>query len=168
MKKVLITGPIASGKSVVRDYLRNKGFSVYDSDSRAKALYDEIPGLKERIEKTLDLPFSQLNVIFFDENRRRILQNIVFPLVLEDMKGWASSLDENVLFFESAIAADDPVFDGFFDEVWVVHAPLQTRASRNEKVLRRDALQQLPAKYTVMIENDGTIDELKKKIDNLL
>ena len=43
MKKaltILITGGIGSGKSVLSRYLESRGVPVYDSDSRAKALYD--------------------------------------------------------------------------------------------------------------------------------
>ncbi len=50
MKKLLITGSIGSGKSEVCRYLRSKAFPVYDCDSRAKALYDENPGLLAAIE----------------------------------------------------------------------------------------------------------------------
>ena len=57
MKTVLITGGIASGKSAVCARLKALGLPVYDCDSRTKALYDEIPGLKARIEKAIGLPF---------------------------------------------------------------------------------------------------------------
>ena len=42
MRKVLITGRIGSGKSEVSKILGALGYSVYDSDSRTKALYADL------------------------------------------------------------------------------------------------------------------------------
>ena len=44
MKTLIISGGIGSGKSVVAAIVRKRGIPVYDCDSRAKALYDEVPG----------------------------------------------------------------------------------------------------------------------------
>ena len=41
MMVVGITGGIGSGKSLISRLLRVRGFAVYDSDTRAKALYNE-------------------------------------------------------------------------------------------------------------------------------
>ena len=64
MKTILVTGGIASGKSEVCRYLASKGLPVYDSDSRTKALYGSVPGLVERIEAAIGVPFAQIGVIF--------------------------------------------------------------------------------------------------------
>ena len=58
MKTVLVTGPIGGGKSSVCRHLAEAGYPVYDCDSRCKALYGTVPGLKERIESELGIPFS--------------------------------------------------------------------------------------------------------------
>ena len=49
MRKVLITGRIGSGKSEVSKILGALGYSVYDSDSRTKALYAD-PVVAQKIE----------------------------------------------------------------------------------------------------------------------
>ena len=67
MKTVLVTGGIASGKSEVCRYLSSAGYPVYDSDSRTKALYESVPGLKGRVEEAIGVPFSNVAVIFEDE-----------------------------------------------------------------------------------------------------
>ena len=43
---IVITGGIGSGKSVVSRMLEERGISVYDCDSRAKALYASHPELR--------------------------------------------------------------------------------------------------------------------------
>ena len=50
---IAISGGIGSGKSVVSRMVTVLGFDVYDCDSRAKALMDTDPYIKERIRKEI-------------------------------------------------------------------------------------------------------------------
>lgn len=170
MKTVLVTGGIASGKSELCRYLSSKGFAVYDSDSRTKALYDSVPGLKERVEDALGVPFSEIGIIFSDDARREKLEAVVYPEVLKDFLEWKSSQAGRAVFFESAVAASKAVFDGQWDEVWLVRAPLEARLERNPKTAGRlrsqtevDATQ-----ADVVIDNDSSLEELHKKVDKLI
>ena len=88
MKTVLVTGGIASGKSEVCRYLTSRGFEVYDSDSRTKALYDSVPGLKTRVEEAIGLPFKEIGVIFSDPAKRGKLEAVVYPEVMKDFLAW--------------------------------------------------------------------------------
>lgn len=170
MKTVLVTGGIASGKSVVCRHLASLGYPVYDCDSRAKALYDEVPGLKARAEKAVGLPFSQFGVIFSDASAREALEAVVFPEVLADILRWKSGLGHSgIAFIESAIAAERPMLAPVYDEVWLVTAPLPLRLERNLKAAERIAAQHPEdVKADVTILNDGSKEELKAKIDNIL
>lgn len=170
MKTILVTGGIASGKSEVCRYLSSKGYPVYDSDSRTKALYDSVPGLKKRVEEAIGAPFKEIGVIFSDPVKRERLEAVVYPEVLKDFLAWKEAGSGDVVFFESAVALDKPQFDGQWDAVWLVKAPLETRLARNPKVA--DRLQaQKEADVSVadaVIDNDSSIEELHKKVDNLL
>ena len=169
-KPILITGAIGSGKTEVSKYLRSKGFPVYDSDSRAKALYTEVPGLAESVEKALGVPLSGLGVIFSDRAKRERLEALVYPHLLADMNGWVAAQDAPQAFIESAIALEKPAFNDVYGKVWLVEAPLQQRMERNPKVAER-AASQAPAdrsRADVIIENDSTIEELHRKIDKIL
>ena len=170
MKTVLVTGGIASGKSELCRYLSSKGFAVYDSDSRTKALYDSVPGLKERVEDALGVPFSEIGIIFSDDTRREKLEAVVYPEVLKDFLEWKSSQAGRAVFFESAVAASKPVFDGQWDEVWLVRAPLEARLERNPKTAGRLSSQtELDATQAdVVIDNDSSLEELHKKVDKLI
>ena len=170
MKTVLVTGGIASGKSELCRYLSSKGFAVYDSDSRTKALYDSVPGLKERVEDALGVPFSEIGIIFSDDARREKLEAVVYPEVLKDFLEWKSSQAGRAVFFESAVAASKPVFDGQWDEVWLVRAPLEARMERNPKTAGRLSSQtELDATQAdVVIDNDSSLEELHKKVDKLI
>ena len=170
MKTVLVTGGIASGKSEVCRYLVQKGFPVYDSDSRTKALYTSVPGLKAKVEEAIGVPLSQAAVIFEDEKKRLALEAIVYPEVLRDFTQWRDGRSEGTVFFESAIALDKPIFDSLWDEVWLVRAPLDSRLRRNPKTAARLSSQREPdpSKADYIIENDSDIDSLHRKIDSIM
>lgn len=169
MKTILITGPIASGKSLCSKYLQDKGYPVYDCDSRTKALYDKIPGLKEKIENALNISWKEIGVIFKDEQKRITLESIVYPLVLEDLRQWKEEQSSELIFIESAIALDKAIFNNSYDLVMMIVAPLGVREQRNPLVISRDHLQNFDmTRINYVIENDGTQEELYLKIDQLL
>lgn len=169
MKTVLVTGPIGSGKSEVCRYLASKGWPVYDCDSRTKALYDSVPGLKTDIEEALGVRWEDIGIIFTDSLRREKLERMVYPLVLADIASWKSGLDSGLAFIESAVAMDKREFDGVYDEVLLVTADYDLRRRRNPKAAQRDALQTHDrSRADHIIENDSTIEELHKKTDELL
>ena len=95
MKKaltILITGGIGSGKSVLSRYLESRGVPVYDSDSRAKALYDSEMG--EAVESLFGVCLRDGNgrfdrkalasLVFADRSKLEKLEGIVHPAVLKD------------------------------------------------------------------------------------
>ena len=170
MKTILVTGGIASGKSEVCRYLSGKGYPVYDSDSRTKALYDSVPGLKKRVEEAIAAPFKEIGVIFSDPVKRERLEAVVYPEVLKDFLAWKDGCTGEVVFFESAVALDKPQFEGQWDAVWLVKAPLEARLARNPKVADRlQAQKDADASMAdAVIDNDSSIEELHKKVDNLL
>ena len=169
MKTILVTGPIGSGKSEACRYLASLGFPVYDCDSRTKLLYSLVPGLKCRIEDALDLPWAQIGTVFSNSGKLAKLEEIVYPYVVEDLKGWKAAQRAPLLFVESAIALDKPQFDGLYDRVLLVTAPLEIRAARNPRVAERDALQSFDAsRIDFTLVNDGTPEELYIKIRQLI
>ena len=172
MKTILVTGGIASGKSTVCARLKRLGWPVYDSDSRTKALYDSVPGLRERVERAIGRPFSEIGIIFEDERARAALEAVVYPDVLRDFLAWRESLPKSLpaVVFESAVALDKPQFDGLFDEVWLVTAPLEQRLARNPKSAQRLAAQPEidPARVQRILCNDRSPRTLQRRTDALV
>lgn len=168
MTAVLVTGNIGSGKTLVCRYLSSKGWPVYDCDSRCKALYGSVPGLRERIERELGIPFSELERIFSDGDLKRRLEDIVYPVVADDIRKWLSGLDSPLAFVESATAASHPAFAGLFDKVILVRAPMSEREKRNPKAAQRDASQDFSdVSADIVIDNDSTREQLYNKLDLL-
>ena len=177
MLTVIVTGMIGSGKSAVCALLSKRGIPVYDSDSRTKALYNDVPGLKERIEAELGVPFSSLaKIIFSNSEAREKLEAIVYPLVRADFEAWRDAQkDAPFVVLESAIILSKPIFDGLADAVVAVTASEDVRLKRligrgltEEDARRRISAQTLDlSKADVIIENDGSLDELAQKCDSL-
>ena len=170
MKTVLITGGIASGKSEVSACLRGFGYPVYDSDSRTKELYKKDAGLKKRAEEAAGVPLTRSSEIFSDPARLARLEAVVHPEVLKDFMKWRAENEASVVFMESAIAYDKPVFKGLWDEIWLVRAPLEKRLERNPKAKERISSQSEPPEemVSVIIDNDSDLESLHKKVKTAL
>ena len=169
MTTILVTGPIGGGKSTVCRHLESRGWPVYDCDSRCKALYDSVPGLKSRIEKELGIPFAELRRIFEDDGLRDRLEALVYPLLVEDLLQWKSLQHKPLAFVESAIALDKPAFDGLYDKVLLVTAPEALRLQRNPEAARRGRLQRFDESAADwVIRNGGSKQELAAQTDTLL
>lgn len=177
MLTVIVTGMIGSGKSAVCALLSKRGIPVYDSDSRTKALYDSVPGLRERIEAELGVPFSGLaKLIFSDAAARERLEAIVYPLVRADFEAWRDAQeDAPFVVLESAIILSKPVFDGIADYVVAVTASEDVRLARlvargltEEDARRRISAQTLDlSKADAVIHNDGTIQSLSRRVSRV-
>lgn len=186
MRTVIVTGGIGSGKSAVCAHLAGKGIPVYDSDSRAKALYEERPALLETLEKAWGVPLRESGgrldrsrlaaLIFSDPARRTELENLLYPALREDFEAWREGFPEApYVVFESAVVLSKPAFNGLADKVVLVEAP---RALRLQRVLVRDgglpdsvrarmAAQRLPSrrKADAVIRNEGSLEDLFHQSD---
>ena len=168
MKTVLVTGLIGAGKSALCSLLAAKGYPVYDSDSRTKALYDSLPGLKEKIEEVLDIPFKDLSVIFSDKDKREALESLVYPLVIEDFRRFALESGARTVIFESAVASSKPLFRDLFDVVILVRADYSTRLSRNPKAAQRNHLQSEAPEVDYIIDNNGSLEDLALQAEQMI
>ena len=138
MMVVGITGGIGSGKSLISKLLRMRGFAVYDSDTRAKKLYDEDEMLRselihqfgEHLYKDGVLDRRALAaVVFSDPLKLAALDALVHPAVFRDFERWRSAHPDKVVFVESALLLQTD-FRRLVDRVVVVDAPLGVRLQR--------------------------------------
>ncbi len=166
-KIVLVTGLIGSGKSAVCKILSDKGFPVYDSDSRTKALYRR-QDIARKVECEIGVDVDHLKGIFETPDKLHRLEEIIHPEVLKDFKAFAAGAESPVVFFESAIAMSLPLFAGQFDKVILVRASKEKRWTRNPKAASRDAFQSEPAHYDFLIENDGSLKDLEEKTELII
>ena len=144
MIKVGLTGGIGSGKSTVSKILISKGFSVYNSDNRAKWLMNNNDNLKSSIisifgnkaylKGSLNRKYLSAKV-FNDSLKLKALNNLVHPLVAIDFKNWLiHQKSKDFVFKEAAILIESGAYKEM-DKIIVVSCPENIRL---ERVLKRD------------------------------
>lgn len=184
-----ITGSIASGKSVVTDYLKRKGLKIVDADLVSRKVVE--PGqvgllkIVEAFGKTILLE-GQLNrrklrdLIFSDEEKRLLLNRILHPIIHEEILRQLNALkDEKLIIFDAPLLLENNL-KALVDELWVVSTDLDTQINRLKKrdhISEEDAHKiinkQMPLsekiKYAdLVLENNSTLDSLYLQIEEAL
>ncbi|MCF6459651.1 dephospho-CoA kinase [Clostridium sp. Cult3] len=195
-KIIGLTGGIATGKTTVTEMLINKGFKVIDADKIARQVvevgspaYEEIVTyFGESIlneDKTIDRK-KLGDLIFKDETRRKKLNNIIHPYILETIKNRITEYKkrEKIIFIDVPLLIEEidkfREYEIIFDEIWLVYADKTTQLNR---LIRRDNIgeeeaihrvrAQIPmemkrAYATKIIDNRGDIKSLGKQLDYIL
>ena len=103
MLKVGLTGSIAVGKSFVCDVLREAGVHVLDADQTARDVVAPgtkgLAGIVEAFDYEILRPDGSLDrskmakLVFTDEVKRKLLNSIVHPLVIEAQDRWIHEIE---------------------------------------------------------------------------
>lgn len=155
VRRIALTGGIATGKSYVRGVFEKLGVPTSDADARAReAVAPGTPGLDKVVARfgsnVLDssgsLDRAKLAaVVFADPAARRDLEAIVHPYVVTATDAWFHSLDPGRHAF--AIADIPLLFEAGrerdFDKVIVVAAEPETQLRR---LMERDGLSEAEAR----------------------
>lgn len=171
MYKVGITGGIGSGKSTVCGLLSAYGVSVYDSDTRAKALMEQSVILRESLcaafgeecynEDGLNRQYLASKV-FGDEQSLIKLNSIVHPAVRADFRSWAEQQSGEYVVLESAILFE-AAFETEVDTTLAVLAPVEERVRR---AMGRDGAER--EAILSRIQHQMSDEELHAKADRCL
>lgn len=187
-----LTGGIASGKSAVAARLRERGVPIIDADALARdAVAVGSAGLAEVVTAFGDgvlTPEGALDrktlaaVVFTDDAKRKLLNSIVHPRVTALTLEHAARLrdaGEPLACYEAALIVENGVADMFRplvvvaapEDVQVARACARDRATPDEARARIRAQMPLADKIKVadlVIENDGTLEDLLRKTDDVL
>ena len=191
MKRIGITGGIGSGKSLVTDYLRDKGWTVIDADEVAREA--AMPGepamlrLREDIgddvfqgDGSLDRQ-ALAEIIFSDPMALMTVNEIFHGDIKERIEAHVREREEkgDELIFLSIPLLFETDAGWMADEKWLVTADDETRLARvtardgiTEEAARARMASQMPeaekrALADIVIENNGTIGELYAAIEQL-
>lgn len=181
--KIAITGSIGSGKSSVKEYLKDLGFKVFDCDEyNAYLLNDEnvLNNIKEYfpdcfIDNKLDKKLLA-NIIFNDDKSKEILENILHPLIIEKMLSLANQeelfIAEVPLLFEKDLESH---FDHHLlivtDEKKIIKRLMKKGYSKEEAISRLNKQMSIEDKIKraeEIIYNNGNLRQLHRKIDKWL
>ncbi|NLK62060.1 MAG: dephospho-CoA kinase [Fusobacteria bacterium] len=184
-----LTGGIATGKSTVSSYLKKMGYKVIDTDEISseiienKVIIDNI--IKEfgsgilsgkKIDKK-----KLKKIIFEDEEKRKILNSIMHPEIISKVKLKIKefSLNNELLIVDMPLLYEVS-FENEVNKVIVVYLPFEIQLQR---VMSRDnmdyndscnairsqmSLKEKVDKADYILDNSGTLEELKEKIYKLI
>ena len=192
MGKIIgITGGIASGKSTVTNFLRQKGFQVVDADALVHQL--QKPG--GRLFKALVQHFGQEIILENGELNRPLLASLIFSNTEE--REWSKQIQGEIIREELArlrdqLAQTESIFfmdipllfeqdySSWFNETWLVYVEPDVQMDR---LMKRDqlskdlAISRLSAQWPLeekkglasqVIDNNGSQDQLLAKVNSLL
>lgn len=191
MYRIGLTGGIGSGKTEVAAVFRDLGARVLEADTMARELVAPGTPALERIEEefgsaVLDadgaLDRGELAAIVFgDPERLARLNAIVHPPLTEAVLSQIEALErddaDGVVVVDAALLLDWDISDAF-DLIVVVRAPLEERLSRlvagglsRDDAEARAAAQRpeddLAEAADVVVDNDGTLADLRERITEL-
>lgn len=181
-----LTGGIAAGKSESLAAFERLGAATISSDAVVHELLDSEPLLGRltgrwgadvapdgRVDRT-----KIGEVVFADPEQLKWLEAQIHPLVGERIGSWLASLDEKVevavvevpLLFESEM---EPVFDTTLavvtsDDVRRARAEARGHALVGEREARQLAQDEKAARAEHVVENDGTLEDLERRLSALL
>ena len=190
MRRVALTGGIATGKSHVRARFEKLGVPTSDADTLARQVVAPgTPGLAEvvrRFGQDVLEPNGTLNrrkladIVFADAEARKDLEAIVHPKVKAATDRWFAALDGS----HAVAIADIPLLyeagrDKDFDEVIVVACEPETQVQRivardrlTEKEARARLAAQLPIAEKVrradhIIRTDGSFADTERQVEEI-
>jgi dephospho-CoA kinase len=187
--RVGLTGGIASGKSSVSAILADLGAVVIDADKLAREVVAKgTPGLERVVEAfgrevlteegELDRPKVGA-IVFGDEERRRVLEGIIHPLVRERSAALeAAAGPDDLVVHDIPLLAEAGLAESF-DAVIVVDAPPElqvermmrdrgwTREEAESRIAAQAAREDRLALATYVIANTGTLEELRARVEEV-
>lgn len=191
MKVIGLTGGIGTGKSTISQYLAELGAVIIDADKvgheafePGTPAYKEVVAIfgKEIVSPTGEIDRKKLGGIVFSnpealDRLNKIMHTRMRTMIEERLEKYRQQ-DVGVAVVEAAILIEAD-WTSLVDEVWVIVSPEATvlkrvkeqRGQTEEQTLSRIRTQlpnEIRLKYAnVVINNDGNLDEVKKKVKEL-
>ncbi len=183
-----LTGGIASGKSTVSNILKSFGIKIADADVTAKEISErkdviqemtEIFG-KEILGEEGKLDRAKLKeMVFSDKNKLSALNKLIHPKVKEEFKKIKENAAKNdIIIFDIPLLFESGM-DKMCDKIILVFVDRETQIKR---MFERDGLSEELAvkiidaqmsleekmkKSDIHINNNGTLEELEKKVKDI-
>ena len=192
MGKIIgITGGIASGKSTVTNFLRQKGFEVVDAD----AVVHQLQKHGGRLYQILVEHFGEKVLLEDGELNRPLLARLIFSnyeerewskqtqgqIVREELGSLRDKLAQTEdLFFMDIPLLFEQEYASWFDETWLVYVSRDTQLDRLMKrdyLTIEDAQTRLASQWSLeekkrlashILDNNGSREQLLSQVASLL
>jgi dephospho-CoA kinase len=187
-----LTGGIASGKSLACRYFRELGAHIVDADQLAREVVQPFsPAWKEVVEAFGDgilAEDSQIDrprlaeIIFADEEKRRLLERILHPRIADETSRQVRELEqahpEGIIIVDAALMIEVEQHENF-EKLIVVFVDEETQARRlmeRDLLGKADAYQRIEAQMPLtqkiefadfVIDNNGTPEQTRKEVERV-
>ncbi len=190
MTVIGLTGGIASGKSTVSSYLRDKGIPIFDADACAWEVEKKgEPCLAELVRAfgpEILTPDGELDrskmadVAFHDKKALATLNAIVHRAIEEKRDAFLAAHKGDELVIVDAPLLLECGWEKLVDQVWVVsispeeqvkRAMARSGMSRQEvldRIHRQMSLAEKTAQADVVIDNSGGLEELYEQVEKAI
>lgn len=186
MIKVAIVGNIASGKSEFEKYLFNNDYVVFDTDVMTHDILVDKPEVSEAFEEYDVFEHGRLSreklgkLVFENEDLKEKLEDIVHPLILEDIENLFKTYKDEEYVFVSVPLLFEVGWEQIFDKIIFIKSDDDIRLKRlmerngyTEEYAKKRMNSQLPqeekiAKADIVVENNSTKEEFYKNIKTCL
>lgn len=184
-KMIAVTGQIGSGKSTLCGILRDEGETCFNCDAINKELLAQkeyLNGLKKLFPDVFDgetfYKDKLRDKIFSDETERQKLNEYSHSRIKAELLRKIDESDGDRIFVEVPLL-NQTDFSVLFDVIWVVVANKKTRTRRllirdhstMDLIKNQIASQHDTTEYGIKVEiirNDGDMDDLRNKVNELL
>lgn len=183
-----LTGNLASGKSTAAKLFTELGVDVINADLIAKELTTEqslvLSTIKQHFGPKILLDDGTLNrkllreIIFNDAQERLWLEQLLHPLIRERIKEQIQNCHSAYCVIEIPLLLDRNLYP-YLNRVLLIHAPIEQQIQRvqeRDHCSKEQALAILAAQPNLelrleladdVVENDGGLEELREKVENL-
>lgn len=183
-----LTGGIGTGKSTVAEIFREKGVPIVCADEIAKKIIDsekiqnqifEIFGKNVFSEDRLDRKKLR-EIVFRDAESVEKLNNITHPAIIEEIKFQISKKKRNQLLIVDIPLLFEGNYGFLVEKVLLISAEKSIQIERTSKrdsvseenvlniINNQMNLEDKKKRSDYIIENNGTVEELRIKIDKLI
>lgn len=188
MLKIGLTGGIGSGKSTIATLFSRYNVPIIDADSIARQLVEPnqpaLTPIRKAFGDAVFDPNGGLNreqlggLIFTDSNKKRVLENILHPLIYRQMQAEFTSQTAAYSILSIPLLMETKRL-AFVDRVLVVDCPLETQIERvrQRSLLSRKRIlaiiaHQVSRQFRLahaddVIDNSAAMDQLADKIKRL-
>ena len=192
MGKIIgITGGIASGKSTVTNFLREKGLRVVDADAVVHQLQKPdgrlFEALVQHFDQEIILENGELNrpllarLIFSNPKEREWSKQIQGEIIREELATLRDQLAQTeVIFFMDIPLLFEQDYSAWFDETWLVYVDRDVQVERlmkRDQLSKDEAESRLAAQWPLenkkgfashVLDNNGNQNQLLSQVHILL